>query len=94
MRPTTYAEGRATFYGNALVGAGIATGLAALLIVAILTWGGWPSAHFGAIIAILGKALTGAGAVMVLVIVFLGLGGPVRKLRAALGKASIETEGD
>lgn len=84
----------APFYGKALVAAGVATGLSLLLIVGILTWGGWPEAQFATIIDILGKALMGGGVLMVLIIIFLGLGGPVRKLKALLGKLSIETEGD
>ena len=92
--PTNFADNQRRSYGIALVAAGIATGLAALLLVAILTWGGWPKEQYGKIIDILGQALLGAGVVMTLVIIFLGLGGPVRKLKAAIWKATIETEGD
>lgn len=87
-------ENLAPFYGKALVAAGVAIGLALLLIVGILTWGGWPEALFGTIIEILGRALMGGGVLLVLIIIFLGLGGPVRKLKALLGKITIETEGD
>lgn len=94
MTPTTFAESMTLFFGRALVAAGVATGIGAVALVAILMWGGWPATLYPAIVAIFGKALLGAGIVMVLVIIFLGLGGPVRKLKAALGKFSVETEGD
>lgn len=92
--PTTFLETDRKAYGRALIGAGIATGLGALFLVIILTWGGWPAALYPQIVEILGKALLGAGVVMTLVIIFLGLGGPVRKLKATIWKATIETEGD
>lgn len=94
MTEPTFEQRQRRFYDHALVAAGVSVGLCALLIVAVLTWGGWPEDLYGQIVAILGKALMGAGVVMVFVIVFLGLGGPVRRLKAAFGKASIETEGD
>lgn len=94
MKPTNHSEAMTSRYSTALIGAGIATGIGALLLVVILTWGGWPSNLYGQIVGILGNALMGAGVVMTLVIIFLGLGGPVKRLKAALSKLSIETEGD
>lgn len=85
----------ASRFGIALVAAGVAFGLAGVALVAILVWGPQAvPAQYGQIIGILGKALMGAGIISAMVIVFLGLGGPVRKLKAGAGKFFIETEGD
>lgn len=92
--PLDFHDGERRYYGRFIVGAGVAVGVASIALVAILTWGGWPATLYPTIVAILGRALIGAGAIMALVIVFLGLGGPVRSLKATFGKASIETEGD
>lgn len=81
-------------YSHYLIAAGIAIGLGVLLLVSILTWGGWPEALYSQIIDILGRLAFGGGVAMVLVIIFLGIGGPVRKLTATIWKATISTEGD
>lgn len=92
--PSTFQEALRLFFARAIVAAGVATGIAAAALVALLAFGGWPAPLYGQIITILGEALIGAGGVMVLVIIFLGLGGPVKALKAALGKLSVETQGD
>lgn len=81
-------------YGVFLIAAGLAVGLAALAIVAILVWGGWPVAQYGAIIAILGQTLMGAGGLLTMVLVFLGIGGPIRRAKVGGSKVSLEVEGD
>lgn len=81
-------------YGIALIAAGVAIGLGALLLIAILTFGAWGATNYPLIIKTLGQALLGAGVLMTLVIIFLGLGGPARLLKASFGIASIETQGD
>ena len=83
-----------SLYGAFLVAAGIVIGIAASILVAILVWGGWPPALYGQIVGILGKALLGAGGLLTLVIIFLGLGGPVKRLSLGTATAHIETEGD
>lgn len=94
VTPTTFAEYMALFFGRALVAAGVAIGLALVALVALMAFGGWPVTLYPAIIEAFAKALIGGGVVLVIVIIFLGLGGPVRRLKAGIGKLSIETEGD
>ena len=94
MKPTTFSEGLQRFYARFLVGAGLAVGLAEVALVALLAFGGWPEKHYGQIIDYLGWLAIGGGALMVIVVAFLGLGGPARAIKLALGKLSIETEGD
>lgn len=94
MKPDTFKDALRLAYSRYLVAAGIAVGIGAAVLVAILAFGGWPEEHYGQIITILGRVLIGAGLVMALVIAMLGLGGPARNIKARFGSASIETEGD
>ncbi len=89
-----FTESRSAFYGAALALAGLATGIAIAIIVAVLMWGGWPADRYPQIISILGRTVMGGGLLMALVIGFLGLGGPAKNLKAAFGRFSIETEAD
>ena len=94
MTPSTFKEALKARYATFLIGSGVAIGLGVLLIVAILTWGGWPSSLYGDIVHILGRLATGGGVIMILVIIFLGLGGSAQSIKGSLWGASIETQGD
>lgn len=92
--PATFEQSQLKFFGDYLVAAGIMTGLGAALIVAILTWGGWPADRYEQIIGILGRALMGAGIIMISALALMGLGGPARLMKATFGRFALETEGD
>jgi hypothetical protein len=94
MTPTTFKEALKRLYAFFLVGAGVAIGLGLVGLVLILAYGGWPESQYPAIISILGKLAIGAGALMTLVVIFLGLGGAAQSIKATLWGASIETESD
>jgi hypothetical protein len=81
-------------YGTALIAAGLAVGIAAAVLVGVFVWGGWPATLYPAIIEILGKALIGAGTIMALVIVILGIGGPIKNAKVGGKVFNIEVEGD
>ena len=94
MSPSTFKEYLKLLYARFLVAAGVATGLGVVGLVMILSFG-WPAeADPKAVISILGKLAIGAGALMTLVIIFLGLGGSAQSIKASLWGASIETQGD
>jgi len=92
--PSTFSERLRLFYSRTIVAAGVATGVGVSLLIILLAFGGWPEARYEQIITILGQLALGGGFVMTLVIIFLGLGGPMQRLKATIWKASIETEGD
>jgi hypothetical protein len=92
--PASFKDALRLLYSRYIIAAGIALGVGAAALVLILWLGGWPAQYDGLIIQVFGKALLGAGIAQTLIIIFLGLGGPVRKLTATIWKASIETEGD
>ena len=94
MNPTTFKEQLRLLYSRFLVGAGVAIGVGVVGLILLLAFGGWPEDRYAQIIDILGWLAIGSGASMMLVIVFLGLGGPAHLLKVALGKLSIETQGD
>ncbi|MEO7278122.1 MAG: hypothetical protein ABIW33_08880 [Sphingomicrobium sp.] len=95
-QPTTFAEGQRSIYGLAAAGAGMFCGLCAVAMVALLMWGGWPSAEAHSIVTIFGWALGGFIAAMVAVIVGLLAGGPVGrfKLTASRDGACLEAESE
>lgn len=81
-------------YGVFLVAAGVAFGLAAAVLVAILAFGGWPASLYGPIVDILGRTLMGAGGLLALTVVFLGIGGPIKRVKLGGKLFNLETEGD
>lgn len=90
--PTTFAEGQRALYGCLAAVAGLAAGVGAVALVAILVWGGWPETLFGQIVGILGTALIGGVSIMAIVIVGLLVGGPVGRFRGKVGKDGAELE--
>lgn len=91
--PGSFKDALRLLYSRYLVAAGIGLGLGAVGITVYLMFGVQKALQQLAV-TILGKALIGAGIGQILVIIFLGLGGPVRSFKAAFGKATIETQGD
>jgi hypothetical protein len=91
--PATFKEALRLLYSRYLVAAGIALGVGGAAIVAFLMFGVSKSLEQLAV-ETLGKALIGAGIGQTLVIIFLGLGGPVRSLKGSVWKATIEAQGD
>jgi hypothetical protein len=81
-------------YGIFLVAAGVAIGLASVGLVAVLAFGGWPASLYGPIVDILGRTLMGAGGLLALTIVFLGIGGPVKRTKLGGKLFNLEAEGD
>lgn len=91
--PSTFKEALRLLYSRYLLAAGIALGVGSVGIILYLMFLTPPNLA-GTVVTIMGKALIGAGVGQTLVIIFMGLGGPVRKLTATFLKASISTEGD
>lgn len=94
--PTTFADGQKALYGWLVAGAGMAAGAAALAVLAVLVWGGWPDTLYHLIVTILGLALGGYIVVQLVVTLVLAIGGPVSKISVDLDErhVSINTEGD
>ena len=92
--PTTFAEGQRLVYGLLAAGAGMFCGLAAVVMIALLMWGGWSKDQEHSIVVIFGWSLGGFIAAMVAVIVGLLAGGPVGRFKVAAGRdgATVEAE--
>lgn len=92
--PQTFAEGQRYIYGLLAAAAGVFCGLAALVMIALLMWGGWSSSQERSIVTIFGWALGGFIAAMVAVIVGLLAGGPVGRFKVSANRdgASVEAE--
>lgn len=91
--PGTFKEALRLLYSRYLLAAGIALGIGAAAITGYLMFF-TPKNLASLVITILGRALMGAGIAQTLVIIFLGLGGPVRSFKGSIGRASIDTQGD
>jgi hypothetical protein len=93
--PATFAEGQRLIYGLLAAAAGIFCGICAIIMVALLMWGGWSAAEEHSIVTIFGWALGGFIGAMVAVIVGLLAGGPVGRFKVAANRegASIEADG-
>lgn len=93
--PQTFAEGQRLVYGRLAAGAGMFCGLAAIIMIALLMWGGWSAAEEHSIVVIFGWALGGFIAAMVAVIVGLLAGGPVGRFRVSATRdgAAVEADG-
>ena len=91
----TFAEGQRYIYGLLASAAGMFCGAAAIVMVALLMWGGWSAAEEHTIITIFGWSLGGFIAAMIVVIVGLLAGGPVGrvKLSATRDGACFEADG-
>ena len=92
----TFAEGQRYIYGLLASAAGMFCGAAAILMVALLMWGGWSPAEEHTIVNIFGWSLGGFIAAMLVVIIGLLAGGPVGrvKLSASRDGASIEADNE
>ena len=93
-RPATFAEGQRLIYGWLAAAAGIFCGIAAVVLVALLMWGGWSASEEHSIIVILGCALGGFIAAMSAVIIGLLVGGPVGRFKGSAGRDGISLEAD
>ena len=93
--PGTFAEGQRYIYGLLAAAAGVFCGLCAVVMVALLMWGGWQAAEEHSIVTIFGWSLGGFIAGMIAVIIGLLAGGPVGRFKVAASRdgASIEANG-
>jgi hypothetical protein len=93
--PSSFAEGQRLIYGWLAAAAGIFCGVMAIVMIALLMWGGWSPAREHDIVIIFGAALGGFIATMSAVIIGLLVGGPVGRFKGAAGRSgvSIEAEG-
>ena len=94
--PGTFAEGQRLVYGLLAAAAGMFCGAAAIVMVALLMWGGWSAAEEHSIVVIFGWSLGGFIGAMVAVIVGLLAGGPVGRFKMTASKdgASFEADAD
>lgn len=93
--PATFAEGQRLVYGMLAAAAGVFCGLMALVMIALLMWGGWSRAEEHSIVVIFGCSLGGFIVAMVAVIVGLLAGGPVGRFKVSASRegASLEADG-
>lgn len=87
--PTSFAEGQRLAYGCLAAGAGMFFGLMCAAMVAILMWGGWPSAEFHSIVKIFGWALLAFIAGSITVTIGLMVGGPVGRFKGSASKSGL-----
>jgi hypothetical protein len=94
--PGTFAEGQRLVYGWLAAAAGMFCGSMAVVMVALLMWGGWPASELHSIVVIFGGALGGFIACMAAVMVGLLVGGPVGRFKGSAGRdgVSLEAEGE
>jgi len=94
-QPLTFAEGQRYVYGLLASAAGMFCGAAAILMVALLMWGGWSPAEQHTIVTIFGWCLGAFILAMIVVIVGLLAGGPVGRLKVTANRdgASVEADG-
>jgi hypothetical protein len=92
--PVTFAEGQRYIYGLLASAAGMFCGVAAMLMVALLMWGGWSPAEQHTIVSIFGWCLGGFIVAMIVVIVGLLAGGPVGRLKVTASRDGASVEAD
>jgi hypothetical protein len=92
--PATFAEGQRYVYGLLAAAAGIFCGACAVVMIALLMWGGWSAAEEHSIVAIFGWSLGGFIAAMVAVIVGLLAGGPVGRFKVVANRDGASLEAD
>ena len=92
--PATFAEGQRYVYGLLAAAAGIFCGACAVVMIALLMWGGWSPAEEHSIVAIFGWSLGGFIAAMVAVIVGLLAGGPVGRFKVVANRDGASLEAD
>jgi hypothetical protein len=94
-RPTSFAEGQRLVYGRLAAAAGMFCGAMAVVMIALLMWGGWAPSEEHTIVLIFGWTLGGFIVAMIAVIVGLLAGGPVGRFKVSASRegASIEADG-
>lgn len=92
--PQTFAEGQRLIYGLLAASAGMFCGLASVMMVGLLMWGGWSTGEEHSIVTIFGWSLGGFIAAMVAVIVGLLAGGPVGRFKLSAGREGASVEAD
>ena len=92
--PGTFAEGQRYIYGLLAAAAGMFCGACAVVMVALLMWGGWSRAEEHTIVAIFGWSLGAFIVAMVVVIVGLLAGGPVGRFRVSATRDGAVLEAD
>lgn len=93
--PTNFAEGQRLIYGWLAAAAGLFCGAMAVLMIALLMWGGWSRGEEHSIVLIFGVSLGAFITAMTAVIVGLLAGGPVGRIKvsATHDGACVEAEG-
>jgi hypothetical protein len=92
--PGTFAEGQRLIYGLLAAAGGMWCGCCSVAMVALLMWGGWTAQEQHSIVLILGWALGGFIAAMVVVIIGLLAGGPVGRIRLSASRDGAALEAD
>lgn len=94
--PGTFAEGQRLIYGLLAAAAGMFCGSFAVVMVALLMWGGWTLQEQHSIVVIFGWTLGGFILAMLAVIVGLLAGGPVGRFKVSASRdgASLEADGE
>jgi hypothetical protein len=92
--PITFAEGQRQIYGWLAAAAGTFCGLAALVMVGLLMWGGWSAREEHTIVVILGGALGGFIACMAAVMIGLLVGGPVGRFKGSATRDGVSLEAE
>ena len=92
--PGTFAEGQRLIYGLLAAGGGMWCGCCSVAMISLLMWGGWSPQEQHSIILILGWALGGFIAAMIVVIVGLLAGGPVGRFRLSATREGASIEAD
>jgi hypothetical protein len=92
--PSSFAEGQRLIYGWLAAAAGVFCGIMAIVMIALLMWGGWSPAQEHNIVIIFGTALGGFIATMSAVIIGLLVGGPVGRFKGSAGRSGVSIEAD
>ena len=93
-RPQTFAEGQRLIYGWLAAAAGMFCGLMAVVMIALLMWGGWSAEQERTIVVIFGWTLGGYIAAMCAVIIGLLVGGPVGRFKGSAGRDGVSLEAE
>lgn len=92
--PATFAEGQRLIYGWLAAAAGMFCGAMAVVLVALLMWGGWSRAEEHSIVVIFGVTLGGFVAAMAAVMIGLLVGGPVGRFKGSAGRDGVSLEAE
>jgi hypothetical protein len=92
--PRTFAEGQRLVYGLLAAAGGMFCGALAVVMIALLMWGGWSASEEHSIVIILGGSLGAFIVAMIAVIVGLLAGGPVGRFRVSATRDGASLEAD